>query len=454
MALSGLEIYKLTPKKNCRECGVATCMAFAMALANGKASADACPYLSPEAKAALGAAAEPPIRLVTIGKDQGKVEVGDEHVLFRHEKTFYHPTAIGITVADTRSSEEIRERVGRINELWFDRVGLCLSVNLVAVTDRGGDFAQAVRIAAEASSFPLVLVTRDPAKAAAALAAAGDRRPLLHGATAATLDAFLELAKEKGCPLTVGGALEELPELTERAAAGGFKDLVLAPAVGSTGEMLRTLTQIRRQALKKKFRPLGYPVLTEVTGDDPQDLAARASVAVAKYASVLLLDTVDPAVLLPLLTNRQDLYTDPQKPIQVEAKLWEVGSPDQDSPVYVTTNFSLTYFSVLTEIEASRIPSYLVTVDTDGTSVLTAWAAGKFGAEEIAQILEKTGAAEKVRHHKVIIPGYVAVLSGKLNQLSGWEVLVGPREATGIPNFARSRWRGEEVEAGAGSVSA
>ncbi|MDI3280829.1 MAG: acetyl-CoA decarbonylase/synthase complex subunit gamma, partial [Bacillota bacterium] len=217
------------------------------------------------------------------------------------------------------------------------------------------------------------------------------------------------------------------------------------------------LTAIRRAALKKRFRPFGYPVLLEVREEDPYQAAALAGMGIAKYASVVVLDRTEPEVLLPLLTLRQDIYTDPQKPIQVRPECYPVGEPDAEAPVLVTTNFSLTYFSVLNELEASKVPSYLVTVDTDGTSVLTAWASGKFGPEQITAALEQTGVAGKVRHRTLIIPGYVAVISGRLAEMSGWEVMVGPREASGLPAFLRTRWSGRggtNREARAGAVSA
>ncbi len=453
MALSGLEIYKLTPKKNCRECGVATCMAFAMALANGKAKAEACPYLSDEAKAALGSAAEPPVRLVTVGSGERKVEAGDEHVLFRHEKTFYHPAAFAIVLADTLSAEEQTAKLARISALEFERVGIMMRVNMVAVEGLSNDpgLFRAASERAAATGLPLVLVSRDPGLLAAALESpvVRESKPLLYGVTPANLEATLPLAIGAGVPVALCGSLDEMAEMAEKAAAAGHRDLLLAPAAKNSGDLLRDLTQIRRLALRKKFRPLGYPTLVEARGENVFLAAATAGVGVAKYAGIILLDEAEHWLALPLVTQRQDIYTDPQKPIQVQAKCYEIGDVDDGSPVFVTTNFSLTYFSVLTEIEASRVPSYLVTVDTDGTSVLTAWAAGKFGAEEIKDALENNAVEGKVGHHKVIIPGYVAVLSGKLAAVSGWEVLVGPRESTGIPTFLRSRWKAEEEAASA-----
>jgi len=443
VALTGLQIFKLLPKTNCRECGFATCMAFAMALAAGKVSLDACPHASDDARATLGAAAEPPVRLVTVGQGEYAVELGGEVVLFRHEKTFYHPTALAIEVRDDLPEAELKERLSRIQTLSFERVGITMCVNLVAVRHAHSDpafFIKTVELVQAHSPLPIALVTEDPAVMRAVLAIAGSRRPLLWGATETNWQEMTALAKEYGCPLVVAaGGLAGLASLTEQVTSSGHKDIVLHVPAAGAGDALRTATAIRRMAIKKRFRPFGFPILASFgDGRDAYLVALAAATCIAKYASMVVLNTVDPAVILPLLTLRQDIYTDPQKPIQVQATCYSIGNPGPNAPVLVTTNFSLTYFSVVNEIEASRVGTYLVTVDTDGTSVLTAWASGKFGPEQIAEALERTGVGEKVKHRQVVIPGYVAMLSGQLEELSGWNVRVGPREAAALPGFLRS----------------
>ncbi|MDI6907037.1 MAG: acetyl-CoA decarbonylase/synthase complex subunit gamma [Thermoanaerobacterales bacterium] len=443
MALTGLQIFKLLPKTNCRDCGFATCMAFAMALAAGKASLEACAHASDEARATLGAAAEPPVRLIAVGRGENAVELGGEVVLFRHEKTFYHPTAVAIEVRDDLPEPQLVERLQRIHSLAFERVGLTMRVDMVAVRQTGPEaeaFVGAVRLVRAHSPLPLILATPDPAAMRDALGVCAAERPLLWGATESNREAMASLAREHNCPLVVTAQdPARLAGLSEEIIRAGHRDIILHAACSGVGDTLRAATAIRRMAIKKRFRPFGLPILTSVSGNgDAYRAVLEAGTYVAKYASIVVVDTVEPAVVLPLLTLRQDIYTDPQKPIQVEATCYTIGNPGRNAPVLVTTNFSLTYFSVVNEVEASRIGSYLVTVDTDGTSVLTAWASGKFGAEQISEALDKTAVGERVDHRRVIIPGYVAVLSGRLADLSGWEVSVGPREAAGIPAFLRA----------------
>jgi len=443
MGLTGLEIFKQLPKTNCKECGQPTCLAFAMQLAAGKAGLDACPHVSDAAKEALGAASAPPVALVKIGTGDRVIELGNETVLFRHDKRFEHMSAITIQVDDTLDADAIKARVTAANGLIFDRVGQMHGVNMICVCNASGDagkFAAAVQAAAAESIFPLMLNTTDVAAMEAALGVAGDKRPLVYAATDGNYEAMVALAKKYDTVLGVKGEnLESLAALVEKIVALGHKQLVLDSGARDLVQVLADQTQMRRQALKR-FRPFGYPTVTFVTNPDPVQAVADASVMIAKYAAVVVINTVDPAEVLPLLTLRLNVYTDPQKPIAVEAKVYEILNPGPTSPVYITTNFSLTYFSVAGDIESSRTPGYVLPVDTDGISVLTGWAAGKFTPEAIKKMLEESGIAEKVSHRKCIIPGGVAVLSGKLNEISGWEVLVGPRESSGIPSFIKQRW--------------
>lgn len=443
MALTGLEIYKLLPRTNCKECGQPTCLAFAMQLAAGKVSLEKCPHVSEQAKEALGAASAPPIALVKIGAGERVLEIGNETVLFRHDKRFEHPSGIAITVPDNLAPADIEARVEAINRLCFDRVGQMHCVDLVAVENASGEaaaFAAAAKAVAGKTSLGLVLISESPEAMAAALAEVGKFRPLVYAATAQNYEQMAALAKEHGTPLAVkADNLTALADLVNKVVTAGVKELVLDTGAREPNQVLADQTQLRRQALKR-FRPFGYPSITFTKAADPVTRVMEAGVCVAKYAGIVVLDTVDPAEILPLVTLRLNIYTDPQKPIAVEPKVYEIGAVTPQSPLFVTTNFSLTYFCVAGDVEASRVPGYILTVDTDGTSVLTAWAAGKFTPEKIAAALNESGVAEKVAHRKVIIPGGVAVLSGKLQDLSGWEVLVGPRESAGIPAFLKQFW--------------
>ncbi len=445
MGLTGLEIYKLLPKKNCHECGPPTCLAFAMALAAGKASLDACPYVSDEARAALDSASAPPIRLVTIGTGERKLDIGDETVLFRHDKTFFHETGLGFELGDAEGPSALAERARDVASLDFERVGQHLRVNLIGVrsdTGEAGPFRLAVKAVQEAASLPLVLMAEDPGIMKAGIEETAGARPLIYAAAQGNWEAMAKLAKQAGCPVAVRGKdLDDLADLATKVAGAGCKDIVLDPGSRKLARTLADLTQIRRLAIKRKFRPFGYPNIAFVTCEDPELQIAEAGVYVAKYASIVMMRSFERWQVLPLVTLRQNIYTDPQKPIQVEPKLYSIGGEaGPDSPLYVTSNFSLTFFTVQGDIEASKVPSHLLVVDTEGTSVLTAWAAGKFTAEKIADALSTSGTIDKVGHRKVILPGYVAAMSGKLEEKSGWEVLVGPRESSGIPSFVKARW--------------
>lgn len=440
MGLTGLEIFKHLPKTNCKKCDFPTCLAFAMALANGKASLDACPDVSDAAKEALSSASAPPIRLVKVGSDN-VVEMGDETEIFRHDKRFNHPTAVAITVND---NEDVAAKVGVVNELNFERVGQQFTVELVAVVNASGDaatFKTAVEAAAANTDKNLVLVSEDVAAMEGALPAVAARKPLIYAANKDNFEKMTELAKANGCALAVKGAnLNELAELVDKIVALGYKDLVLDPGSRQTSKVIADMTQIRRLAIRKKFRTFGYPTIAFTTKDDEQEELLQATALMSKYTSVLVVKTAKKELLLPLLSWRSNLFTDPQKPVAVEPGLHAIGDASDNSPVYCTTNFSLTYYLVEGEVDATRIPSYIISVDTGGISVLTAYADNKFTAERIAQAIKELGLEDKVKHRKIVIPGAVAVLKGKLEDESGWEVIVGPRESSGIQKFAKAQF--------------
>ena len=446
MALSGLEIFKLLPKTNCGDCGRPTCLAFAMAMAQKKASLEECPHVGDEAKEALGAASAPPIKLVTIGTGEGALQIGEENVLFRHDEKFYHPAGVAITVSDELEGAALEERLAAANDLRFHRVGTDIAVDLIEVRNDSGDpekFTAAVAQVASAVDFHLMLVSPAPEALKSALTdELAARRPLLCEATPENWEAVAALAAGKNCPLGVrADGLESLAELTDKIKAAGVSEIVLDVTAGAPLETLANLTRVRRLALKRAFRPLGFPTLARAPAGDPENEVAWASTFVAKYAGIVVTQCVDKAQILPLLTVRQNIYTDPQKPVQVEPGLYPVGEPGPDAPLMFTTNFSLTYYSVEGEVEASRVPSYILAVDTEGLSVLTAYSGDKLNEEVVRKALEQAKAEEVVNHHKLIIPGYVAVLSGKLEEETGWEILVGPKEASQLPNYLQTQWK-------------
>ena len=445
MALSGLEIYKLLPKTNCKECGFPTCLAFAMKLAAKQAELSACPYVSPEAKQALEAASAPPVRLVSLGGAEHKVEVGNETVLFRHEKTFFHQPGGFIRVADNLPAAELNAKLDEILNFKTERVGVNLFVDGIAVQNASGDpatFAQAVVAVRAKTKRPLVLLSDKPAAIAAGLAKEGGLSPLVGPATAENWQEMAKAAKEGKASIIVKGAgnLSALAELAEQVKAAGVENIVLDPGVRTLSGTLAAFTQLRRLALKKNFRPLGYPLIafpSEGAASLEEEVVA-ATQAIAKYGGIVIMDHFDPAVMYILLTLRLNIYTDPQKPIQVNPGIYEINGPKPESPLLVTTNFSLTYFSVAGEAEASGLPAWLLITDAEGMSVLTAWAAGKFDAERIAKAVKSFSIPDKISHKKIVIPGAVASISGELEEeLPGWEIRVGPREAVDLPAFMK-----------------
>jgi len=445
MALTGLDIFKLLPKTNCKKCGMPTCLAFAMALAQKRAKLDDCPDVSEEAKEKLAAAAAPPMRKIVFGSGDKQIQVGQETVMFRHEEKFHNPTALAVTVSDKLTGDDLNKRIESVNALQFERVGMQIGVQAIAVINDSGSsdaFASACAAAKAGSDLALILVTKSPEAMAAAAKQVRDRVPLLAAAEPDTAEAMAKIAKENGCPLVARAeSIDALAELTEKIKAQGVEDIVLAaPAGESLRDRLFDLSKIRALGLKKVFRPLGYPAISFVSGDNSDAQVASAISLICKYSGIVVLDTVEAYALLPILTAVMNIFTDPQKPVQVEPKVYAIGEPDENSPLMFTTNFSLTYYTVESDVEASRIPSYILVVDTEGTSVLTAYSGDKLNEKAVADAMAKCGVEKLVKHRKLIIPGYVAVMSGKLEEATNWEVLVGPRECSMLPKYLQEVW--------------
>jgi acetyl-CoA decarbonylase/synthase complex subunit gamma len=446
MALTGIQIFKLLPKTNCKECGVPTCLAFAMNLASGKAELDSCPYVSAEARAALSEASAPPIRPVAVGKGVRAATTGGETVQYRHEKTFFNPTLLAATVPSDIAEADLAAKLKKWNAFQFERVGLNLRPELVAVKDVNGNaeaFAKTAKTIAETSEFNLVLMTEKPAVMKAAVAATKFKRPLMYAATAANLAEMGALAKESGLPLAVkAGSVADLAPLTQKLTEMGLKDLVLDPGCREIKQAHQDMIAIRRAALKDGNRALGFPTIVfpcEMAGSlDVETLLAGTFVA--KYGGIVVMSDFTGESLFPLLLERLNIFTDPQRPMTVTQGIYEINNPKENSPVMVTTNFALTYFIVSGEIEASRIPSYLLVKDSEGLSVMTAWAAGKFAGDDVGMFVKKSGIEEKVKNKEVIIPGYAAAIAGDMEEeLPGWKITVGPREAAHLPAFLKSK---------------
>jgi acetyl-CoA decarbonylase/synthase complex subunit gamma len=441
MALSGLDIFKLLPKTNCGDCGVPTCMAFAMKLAQKKAELAECPHASAEAKEVLGAAGAPPIRLVRLGGDR-PIEIGAETVMFRHEKTFYHQPGIGILLRTSESEKGLLGKVRTMEAYSVVRLGEDLKPDLFLLVHDSNDpaaFLRSLELVRSNSEKSLILDCRD-----------GDalRRglDLLKGQYPALLlrepvdEGYLDIAKSHSLSLILtASSVEDLVAQTSKARGAGVNDLIVNTATESLGRRIQDNTIIRRSAVKTDYKPLGYPIFAEIGACGRFGSVALATALLCKYASIIVLPEADNAMLYALLTLRQNIYTDPQKPIQVDPKIYSIGEPTPESPVFVTTNFSLTYFIVSGEIENSGISAHLVVCDCEGQSVMTAWAAGKFVGETIAKFFKSIGLEDRVKTRKVVIPGYAAVIQGDLEEkMPGWEAIVGPQEASDIPGFVKS----------------
>ncbi|UCG56041.1 MAG: acetyl-CoA decarbonylase/synthase complex subunit gamma [Phycisphaerales bacterium] len=444
MALTGLEIFKLLPKTNCKKCGMPTCLAFAMALAQKRAKLEDCPDVSEEAKEKLAAAAAPPMRKIVFGSGDAQVQVGQETVMFRHEEKFHNETVVAASVSDKLTGDELTKRIESVNALQFERVGTKIGAKAVAVLNESGSaesFAKACAAVNDGCDLAMILVTESAEAMAAAVTKVKDGVPLLAFAAADTAEAMAKIAKDNGCPLAAKAeSVEVLAELTEKIKAAGVEDIVLALDAPGLQEQLYGLSKMRALALKKAFRPLGYPAMTHVCDGDGAEQGATAIGLICKYSSIVIVDTVEPYALLAALTAVMNVFSDPQKPVQVEPKVYPIGEPDENAPVMFTTNFSLTYYTVESDVEASRVPSYILVVDTEGTSVLTAYSGDKLNEKTVADAIAKYKVESLVKHRKLIIPGYVAVMSGKLEEATNWEVMVGPRECSMLPKYLQEAW--------------
>jgi acetyl-CoA decarbonylase/synthase, CODH/ACS complex subunit gamma len=446
MALTGIQIFKLLPKTNCKECGVPTCLAFAMNLASGKAELDTCPYVSDEAREQLAEASAPPIRPVAVGKGVRAAKTGGETVMYRHEKTFFNPTLLAATVRSDVSDADLNAALVKWNAFQYERVGLNLRPELVAVKDVNGDKGAFVKVAkkvAETSEFNVILMSENAEVMKAGAEACAFKRPLLYAATSATADAFGKIALDNDLPLAIrADSVEALVALSDKLTGMGLKDLVLDSGARETKQALEDQVSIRRAALKKGNRSLGFPTITF-----PSEMASNiemesliAAMFIAKYGGIVVLSDFAGESIFPLLLERLNIFTDPQRPMTVTEGIYEIGNPNENSPVLVTTNFALTYFIVSGEIESSKVPSWLLIKNSEGLSVLTAWAAGKFAGDDVGAFVKKCGIMDKVKHKELIIPGYAAAIAGDIEEeLPGWKITVGPREAAHIPAFLKTK---------------
>ena len=454
MALKGLDIFKLSPKKNCKECGSPTCMAFCMKVAQGAISIDKCPYFSDDAKAMLNEATAPAMKTITFGKDH---KLGGETVLFRHEKTLVNKNLYSVPVSTSMTEAEVDKKLADMAKVDYERIGERMYVETIFVRNEGTDAAAYAALAqkALATGRDLILECWDVECAKAALAAVKDSKPILDGATPANWEAMNEVAKENGVVLGVWAEnISDLYDTVKKLEAADNKNLIL-DVTGKTGkETLANAVLVRRTAIKDGDRSFGYPSivnLSKICGGDMHMETAYAAMFTEKYASIIVLDNMTYAQALPLYGLRQNIFTDPQKPMKVESKIYPLNGADENSPCALTVDFALTYFLVSGELERSNQPVNLIITDASGMSVLTAWAAGKFSSTSVKKTFADLDIENKIKNRTLIIPGKVAVMKGEIaEKLPGWNVVVGPTEAVQLPKYMKDK----EYEAAAAAAAA
>jgi len=446
MKLTGLQIFKYLPggkkepEANCKNCGIPTCMAFAMKLAKNEITFDKCPHITEELKSMLEEASQIQQAQISFGTGEKAVKIGNETVMFRHDKKFVNPTCLAIKL--NSSDINFEEKLNKILNYTVERVGENLKISAAALVDTDETFTQkAIEIAK--SGLPLILVSENMTAITEILDKIADSKPLVYAKNASSEQIIQIEAKYNISVVVSADSVEKLTQISSKIIEQNKQNIVLNLNNQKPQEIIENLTNIRRSAIENKFKPLGFPVMmftadVEGISNDVIDEGIWATALLCKYSNIIVLEHINEAIIYSLLTLRQNIYTDPEKPLQIEPKLYLIGEPDENSPVIVTTNFALTYFTVVGEIEASNIPTYLVITPSDGMSVLTAWSADKFNGEVIANAVKNYGLDSLVRHKKIIIPGYVSGLKEEIEEeLPEWEAVAGVNEAVDIVDFLK-----------------
>ena len=444
MGLTGIQIFKMTPKKNCKECGCPTCMAFAMKVAQGALEISKCPHMSDEALAELSEATAPPMKTIKVGAGENEYSLGGETVLFRHEKTYVSKTRYAVALCTCMDDAAVDAKLAEIQKVDYDRIGERMHVEMIYVNyEDGSDKDRYVEMVKKAAALgrTLVLGCKDVEVAKAALEVCKDGKPILNGATAANYAAMSEVATAAGVVLGVAGAdLNEIYDTVAALEKAGNKNLVIDATGASVKEAYANAVQIRRASVKDQDRTFGYPTIVNlavIAHGDRTLQQALASLFTVKYGSIVVMETLDYAEALPLFGLRQNVFTDPQKPMKVEPGIYPLNGADENSICLTTVDFALTYFVVSGELERSGVPCNLIISDAGGLSVLTAWAAGKLSSTSVANYIQEN-VEGKVKSRKLVIPGKVAVLKGDIEaKLPGWEIIVAPLEAVQLVKFLK-----------------
>ena len=454
MALKALDIFKLTPKKNCKECGFPTCMAFSMKVAGGAVEVSKCPHMSDEAIQKLSEATAPPMKTLKVGAGENEYTLGGETVLFRHEKTLVSKNRYAIAFCDCMTEEEVASKIANINKVEYERIGEVMKAEFACVTYNSNkeNFLNIIKKLKAETKVAFILNVDDAEVAKEAVAELKGLNPVVLGATKDNYEAMLEVVKGDNLALGLkADNLEDLYATVELVQKAGYKELILDVTGESIKDTYVNAVQVRRIALKEQDRTFGYPSIVFVNelanGDDNMEVALSSAFTV-KYGSILVIDDISYAKALPLYALRQNLFTDPQKPMRVETKVYPINNPDENSPVLVTVDFALTYFVVTGELERSKVPCWLVIPDAGGYSVLTSWAAGKFGGSVIGNFVKECGIADMTKNRDLIIPGKVAVIKSDVqDNLPDWNVIVGTAEAMELPKFLKEYMESKEAAA-------
>jgi len=466
--LSPITIYKSLPKTNCKECGVDNCMAFATKIVNREIELDSCkPLFKPEnakSYAVLKELLKPAVKEIIVGVGDRAKKIGGKLVMYRHEFTYKNPTAIAIDVTDEMPEAEVVARVQHAENFSFEYIGNTLRLDMIAVRCTSGDadkFKACVKKVSESTKLPMILCTLNPVIAEAGLMAAPKARPLLYAANASNWKDMAELALMYSCPIVASAPndLSALESIAKTLMAYGVTDIVLDPGTFANeglADTINNFTMLRRAATKSGDELAGLPLMgvpmvawlnateeEKITDYAPTKWreAYLASMLIVRYADILVMHGDNGWMLLPTAVLRQNIYTDPRKPVAVAPGLKVFGTPDENSPVMFTTNFALTYYTVASDLDSNKINAYLIVVETEGSAIDSGVAGRKLTAERVADAIKASGIESKVKHRKILIPGKASRISGEIEELSGWKVLVGPRDSSEIPKYLIEKWQ-------------
>lgn len=460
--LSPIEIYGSLPGTHCKECGESNCMAFAAKLVNREAALSECtPLLEPdqiEKYNKLWSLLKPAVKAVEIGTGDNTLTLGGEYVFYRHEFTYFNQPAIAVDISDEMSDDELETRIHVLNDFSYNYIGMNLTLDILAIrstSDIPNKYAEAVKKASQLTRKPMILCNLDPVAMEKALDIVADERPLIYAATKDNWKEMAELALKYNCPIVASSPLDmdTLKSIAATLKECGISDIVLDPGTQPNDYMqsnLDTFTILRWNAINEGEEHLGYPLLGlpivawAVEEEDPiikeWNEAVLAAVMTTRFADVMIIHGISGWSLLPQVFLRSNIYTDPRKPVSVEAELFTMGNPTDESPVMLTTNFALTYYTVASDIEQAKIDCYLLVIDSEGMSVESAVAGRKMTAETVAEAMKEFKLEEHVKHRNIIIPGRSARLSGEIQEISGWSVSVGPLDSSGIPKYLEEKW--------------